>query len=307
MSKDRFCYDISWNLYNFKDKTNAANAYNRYMLARTRRMFEYKNLPETIPARNLELLLQVNGFACITDVPEQGLYAFYGGLGGEPNVYYMPTQCIVNNPALNYNKILEIDRDCIIIPNDSMYLGLMPMFTRYSTSLVESDLTMWIYDVINRATKVLAAQDDNTQASASLFIKRLFDGDLSIVAENKFLDGLAAYDFNGNAQGRITDLIEYHQYLKASWYNDLGLKANYNMKRERLTDDELSTNEAALLPLVDDMLSCRQKALEKINEKYGTNISVKLSSSWEDTQEEIEQKVNNNLEEGGSIENPPSN
>lgn len=289
-------YDtFSCGLYNFRDKEKAVNAYNRYMFSRTRRMFKYENLPVTIPARNLELLLQYNGFACIANVSNKGLYAFYGGLGGKPNPYYMPTQCIVNNPALDYNAELEINRDCIIIPNDSSYIGLAPMFSRYSMGLVESDITMWIYNVINRSTKVLAAQDDNTQASANLFIKRLFDGELSVVAENKFLDGLSAYDFSGDAKGRITDLIEYHQYLKASWYNDLGLKANYNMKRERLTDDELSTNDAALLPLVDDMLECRREALEKVNTMFGTNIIVKLASSWEDTQEE----VNNILDERG--------
>ena len=85
------------------NKREAVYSYIVYMLDRVAQMFEYKGLPETIPQRELELLLMVNGFACIAQVPEKGLYAFYGGLGGVPNAYYMPTQCIVNNPALTFN------------------------------------------------------------------------------------------------------------------------------------------------------------------------------------------------------------
>lgn len=40
----------------------------------------------------------------------------------------------------------------------------------------------------------------------------------------------------------ITQLIELIQYYKASMYNELGLNANYNMKRERLNLGEVSMN-----------------------------------------------------------------
>ena len=78
----------------------------------------------------------------------------------------------------------------------------------------------------------------------------------------------------------ITQLIELIQYYKASMYNELGLNANYNMKRERLNLGEVSMNVDVLLPYVDNMLKERQNAVEKINEMFDTEISVKLSSSW---------------------------
>lgn len=78
----------------------------------------------------------------------------------------------------------------------------------------------------------------------------------------------------------ITQLIELIQYYKASMYNELGLNANYNMKRERLNLGEVSMNVDVLLPYVDNMLKERQNAVEKINEMFDTEISVKLASSW---------------------------
>ena len=47
-------------------------------------------------------------------------------------------------------------------------------------------------------------------------------------------------------------------------------------------------NNDALLPLVDDMLKCRERSAEKVNEMFGTEISVSLASSWEDNEQEIE-------------------
>ena len=78
----------------------------------------------------------------------------------------------------------------------------------------------------------------------------------------------------------ITQLIELIQYYKANMYNELGLNANYNMKRERLNLGEVSMNVDVLLPYVDNMLKERQNAVEKINEMFDTEISVKLASSW---------------------------
>ena len=89
----------------------------------------------------------------------------------------------------------------------------------------------------------------------------------------------------------MTNLIEYHQYLKASWFNEIGLNANYNMKRESINSEEAQLNSDSLLPLIDNMLSCRQQAAEKINAMFGTNISVELSSSWEDNQEELDAEL----------------
>ena len=63
-------------------------------------------------------------------------------------------------------------------------------------------------------------------------------------------------------------------------YNELGLNANYNMKRERLNLGEVSMNVDVLLPYVDNMLRERQNAVEKINKMFNTEISVKLASSW---------------------------
>jgi hypothetical protein len=83
-------------------------------------------------------------------------------------------------------------------------------------------------------------------------------------------------------------LIESQQYIRATWFNDLGLNANYNMKRESINSGESQLNDDALLPLVDNMLECRKIAVDKINAMFDTSISVDLASAWKDNEIELE-------------------
>lgn len=259
-----------------------------YMLNRTQSMFDYKNLPETIPQRNLEMLLQLNGNVFFTQV-EGEYYVFTGGLGGEPDVYYEPTIYTVANPALNFSKNLKIDEDGILVRSDAYGVGLLPMFRLYAALQTENDITMRIADINSRIPFLISACDDRTKKSADKFLLDVENGSLSVVSDNPFFEGLKVNTADKGNSVRLTDLIEYQQYLKASWFNELGINANYNMKREAISPGESQLNDDALLPLVDDMLECRKIGVEKINEMYGLDIEVTLASSW--LKEQMQQQV----------------
>lgn len=304
--------------YDFKNKEKNLNDYITYMLNRSVTMFKYHNLPDTMPQREIELLLQCNGWGCVCEI-DGNLYCLNGGLGGVPNAYNMPTEIIINNPYLNYNKTLTIDTDCVIMPNDSMYIGLLPMYNRYCTMLVENDITMILATVNKRVQNLLSANDDNTVESAKNFLKKVFDGELGVIAESKLFDSLKVNASSVNSTVSMTELFEFEQYVKASLYNEIGLSANYNMKRERLTSAEVETNTDNLYPLVDDMINQRRKAVEKINEMFGTNIEIEFNSSWDNRPfngasiHNVEEEVNGSelvtedVENvGDNVENPDS-
>lgn len=276
---------ITDSLFDFHDKDMLVRQLERYMFARTQSIFEYDGLPETIPARNLELLLQFNGFACVGKANDGNLYAFYGGLGGEPNVYYEPTICTVANPALKFNKEFVIGEDCVIIKSDSLYTGLRPLFNRYASLQAENAISLRIADINSRIKTIISASDDRAKDSAELYLKRMEEGKLGIISEPAIVEALTV-NTASDQHGIITDLIEYEQYIKAAWYNEIGLNANYNMKRESLNSAESQLNDDALLPLIDDMLRNRREGLKQINEMFGLNITVDLNSAWKKQQEE---------------------
>lgn len=279
-------YLRSQGLYDFTDKKENINDHIMYMLMRTQSMFKWSGLPETIPECMIEQYLQINGVCAITQVDDD-LWCFEGGLGGEPDPYYQPTIFTVSNPALNYSKNLRIHEECEIIRNDIFYLGLIPLFRKYASQLSENELSIYMASINTRVQSAIAASDDATKASAEKYIEGIAKGKIEVIADNAFLESLKTLPLNTTTSTNVLgDLIELEQYLKASWYNELGLNANYNMKREALNSAESSINDDILFPLVDEMLKQRQAGAERVNDMFGTDISVELNSSWKDNKEE---------------------
>lgn len=265
-----------------KDKDTAVLSFVENSLAKTQSMFKYEGLPESIPQDEIEKLLQTTGNCFVTKV-DGVLYALSGGLGGEPDVYNRPTLYTVANPALKLNKTYKVETDGVLIKNDTNGNSLLPIIGKYAVLHTDGLISLNTASVLTRITMLISASDDKTKQSADLFLQKILDGEFSIIGENAFFKGVNMQTAPTTNSVYITQLIEMIQYYKASLYNELGLNANYNMKRERLNLGEVSMNVDALLPYVDNMLNERQKAVTKINEKYDTNISVSLNSSWNRT------------------------
>lgn len=273
--------DNIYNLYQqqVRDKDTAVTEFIANTLAKTQSMFEYEGLPDSIPQKELERLLQTTGNAFVTSV-DGVLYALSGGKGGEPDVYGRATLYTVANPALKLNKTYDIQKDGVLIENDSNGESLLPLIGRYAVLHTDGLISLNTASILTRITMLISASDDKTKQSADEFLRKIQDGEFSIIGENAFFKGVNMQTAPTTNSVYITQLIELIQYYKASMYNELGLNANYNMKRERLNLGEVSMNVDVLLPYVDNMLKERQNAVEKINEMFDTEISVKLASSW---------------------------
>ena len=266
--------------FDYRDKER--NTFNSvcYMFDRSAIMFKYHGLPDSIPAAELERLLQVGGFAIFGKINGE-LYALSGGLGGEGDVYNRPTLATVSVPYLNYNGVWKIGEDCVIMKNDSSMRGLTPMYKKYCWMLTENEITMILLDVNKRVQTLISAADDSTKESAEKYLQDVFAGKIGVIAESKLFDSLKISPYATTSAATLKDLFEYHQYIKASLFNEIGLSANFNMKRERLTAGEVEANSDNLYPLVDNMLYNRREALQEINSLFGTSIEVELNSSWD--------------------------
>ena len=275
-------------LYN---KDRAINQFINNMLIKCNQMFIYNNLPDTIPKRTLENYLMRYGF-CIFTKHDDKYYVFNGGLGGELNYNYDYTKCIVTNPALKLNKEYTIDDDCVLIRNDSQTLGLVPLLSKYGVLCGDCEISLNMLTNVLRTQFFISAGDNKTKESADIFIQKLINGEFTAIGENAFLDGVKVHNVSSTAN-YIQQFIELNQYLKASAFNEIGLDANFNMKRERMTVNEIEINTSILIPLADNMLEERKLAVEKINEKYGLNISVDLNSVWKMQKETVDKSIEN--------------
>ena len=274
------------NLYN---KDLFLNNYIDDMLTKCNQMFVYEGLPDTVPKRILERYLTENG-DCIFTKHNDKFVILIGGAGGELNEYYEPTKYIVANPYLKLTKEYTINTendDCVLMRNDCKSRGLIPLLSKYAVLCNDCEISINMLTNNLRTQYLISAGDNKTKENADIFIKKLIDGDFSCIAENTFLDGVKVHNVTTNAS-YIKDFMELNQYLKATAFNEIGLDANYNMKRERLTAGEVELNTSILIPLADDMLEQRKQAVDAINKMYGLNIKVDLSSVWKMQKETVE-------------------
>lgn len=289
------------------NKPKSAKSYISYMIIRLQQMFKYENLPDTIPSEMLEYYLLTNGSCFVTKVDDK-LYAFVGGFAGEHDVYYRPTRYTVANPALRYSSYNEIATDAppknsefsyklgedgVLVRNDSLWMGLMPLMSRYATLMAENALTIRTADIMLRVIALITAGDDKTKIAADNFLKKLERGELGAIGENRFFEGIKMQSPPSNNGSYVTQFIELQQYFKGSFYNEVGLNANFNMKREAIGKGESSLNEDSLLPLCDDMLACRQADMARISDMFHISppITVQFNSAWRMNFEQMESEL----------------
>lgn len=277
----RYSKDIS-KRFTIEDLTEL---YTTEILTWTQQMFSYSSLPLSIPKREIELILQTQGYAIVTKVNGE-LYVFRGGLGGEPDPYYLPTIAVVANPALRYSKNLVIDKDCVVIRNDSFYKGLLPIIEETAYLLAQCDISFKFASINIRVPAVIVAPSDKAKEEGEIFLKQIEEGKkLGVMGDSAFLDGIKVYDYARDGQS-ITHLIELKQYIWGTFLQRIGVQSQFNMKREALNQAETTLSADILYPRIDDMIEERRLGLEKVNAMFGTNISVEKNSVWFDEMKE---------------------
>lgn len=248
------------------------------VLNKTLTMFLYTNLPDTLPIEELEKILQLSGVGFVTMIDEQlvilkGTYNY-----DEVDIYNRPFKINCYLPNKKQYKMFKIS-DGVIIKNDYLERGLLPIFKKWGYLINESELTLIIANRYKRMVKTFIANDDPTLESVKNYLSKVDNGENSVIASNILWDSIKI-DSEANTN-TLHELIEYDNYIKSELYKEIGLYSNDNMKKERLITSEVENGMNSIYPLVDNMLNCRKQAIDEINKKFNTNISVEFTSSWE--------------------------
>lgn len=290
------------------DKKDWQQSYISYQLLKCMRAFKISGLPDTMPERDIKLMLFTNGFVSVTEITPQdtaflpGLYAVVGGLGGVTAYRSKPQWITWAQPVLGSRTDI-IGTDCVIVKNDELMLGVLPMFNRYALQIVETDITIRIALINQRIEQLISCADENIRKAAENYISDVKSGKISVCADNALIDALKVSPYANTENGRLTSLIEMKQYLKGSWDNEIGLSANYNMKREAISANESERDNDILLPFIDEMRKSWSAGFDEVNAKYGTSIKVDLTGTWDEKVKEGGQQENEKIEEGGQEEN----
>jgi len=272
--------------YGMCDVEAAYTFYYKWLLGKLDELFKWNNLPETIDEKFLNSALFLNGSVAWTTSLDGKLRTFIGNIGGEPDIYYSPKIFTVANPVVG-SKELEINKDCVLMynsVNDKYYnflpkiAGLRPLIHQTATLLADNIVSINTAQINSRVHTIVTAESEATRNTAEQYLKRLYSGKpWSALTE----DMLAAIHVNpvtsANSTNNIAQLISLHQYIIADFYNAVGIKTNPVNKKERLITGEIDSVDDYLAVNLEEMLKAREEAVEKINTKYGTNITVSVN------------------------------
>ena len=277
------------------------------VLNKTLTMFFYNNLPDTLPIEEIEKILQLKGIGFITMIDEK-LVILQGSYNYEKVDIYNRA-CEINCYLPDKRKYQSFNiADGVIIKNDYLERGLLPIFKKWGYLINESEITLIVANRFKRMVKTFIANDDPTAESVKSYLNKIAEGETSLIVGNILYDSIKVDgETNSNT---LHELIEYDNYIKSELYKEIGLYSNDNMKKERLVTSEIETGLNSIYPLVDNMLNCRKQAINKVNEKYNTNITVEFTSSWEYrlnlgenlTTEDVEDDTENKQEDNNNNE-----
>lgn len=283
----------------FPTKEEITNIILSDMFQKTSEFAVYKDLPD-IESWQLELFLQTKGSVMLKEV-NGTLYDFFGGYGGEPDVYYYPTVGTVSNPALKYNASLELDKDCIWMKNDRFCEGLLPWNTLYAKMMAEAYITMRLALVNARAENIISANTDSEEKGAQDFLRDLEKGEkIGYLTRDGFLsqDRNASIPYSTSASiNAVRTAVESLQYIQSQWASGLGISMPYNSKREYVSSEDTDLGEEITAPRIDQMMACRKEAIDKLNKMYGLHASVDFGGLWlkkkhqEELTEQLQEKV----------------
>lgn len=253
-------------------------------------MFEWKNLPDTVDPRFLELTLFSDGQAVFFYDEDIGYLALQNILGGRLNVYRVPIERRAY--AVNgYQKVLS-DKDSVIIYNNYLHSNSRLDVEMFARRLYNLDRAI---DVNANAQKTpVLIQCDETQRLTMVNLYKKFDGNEPVIFGDKNLNPNNVKVLKTDAPYVADKLYQ----LKTQIWNEaltyLGI-SNINItKKERLITDEVTRNQGGTIASRYSRLEARREACKAINNMFGLDI-------WCDYREDYQALSETVVEQGDDV------
>lgn len=231
-------------------------------------MFEWKNLPDSVDARFLELCLFVDGQAIFFYDEELGYLTLQNAMNGGFNVYRIP----VNRRAYavnGYNRELN-ENNSVIIFNNYLHTNSQLDAVMFAKRLYNLDRAI---DVNASAMKTpIIIKCDETQRLTMLNLYKQYDGNEPYIFGDKAINTNAIQVFKTDAPYVADKLYQ----LKTQIWNEaltyLGISNINVQKKERLITDEVTRNQGGTIASRYSRLNARRDACKQINAMFGLDI-----------------------------------
>lgn len=251
---------------------NTFNDYFNRLFELAINMFKWENLPDTVDERFLELALCEKGYCLYFNDDIMGNLALTCMIGGELDVYRIPTRRIAF--AVNGYQAERTNKDSVLIFNNYLHTPTMQTISLYAERLTAIERAIDVN--VNAQKTPIAILTDEKQKKTVEEIYRKYEGNAPVIIGAKNLD-LNSVKAMTTGAPYVADKLNI---LKRQIWNEaltfFGIENANTEKRERLVSDEITSNLGGVQAQRYVMLNAREQAAEKINRMFGTNISVKF-------------------------------
>lgn len=250
-------------------------------------MFEWKNLPETIDPRFLELALFGDGMAVFFEDKEIGYLALRTMIGGRLNLYNIPTdrRAYASN---GYNMPLTQD-DSVIIWNNLMHTNSVLEVSNFSKRLWDLDRTIDVNAKAQKTPILIRCEESQRLTLKNLY--KQYSGNEPVIYADKGLAAKPIDVLNTGAPYVCDKLYE----LKTQIWNEaltyLGISNVSYQKKERLLQDEVQRNLGGTIASRYSRLEARKQAANEINKMFGLNIDVNFREDFSLAANELEEEI----------------
>ena len=278
---------INSQISNFK----TYNMYFRRMLSLAENVFEFENLPKYIDVAFLNKTLLRQGAIAFFKDEVLGLIALPFAFVGKVDVYGRPTTIQVYGQN-NYSRILKDDEYVIMYDNNGrypLYLDICQMAERLSLCIRTEDINM----IHQRTPRIWKTSKDK-----ELSVKRTINEIDSMCEDVVTYESLDIDDMSVVLAPApyVTDKIDDHiDKLWSDFYQLIGIASVQETKKERLIRDEMVASQGGTIAARFSRFEPRKNAIEKINEKFGENISVHYYDGEPDSRKENDEDVANDV------------
>lgn len=245
-------------------------------------MFEWQNLPDTIPKRFLENILHTTGEVFISRINNK-LIASHGTLSGEVDEYGLGTECIAVCPRGEAGG--KRGKDIAYgINNDSATPDMLIYWIAHL--LAECDKSITLNVIYSRLLKIPKVSSDKDKAMFEEILKKVMDGEPKAFASSDSLDlelgaGTETFELtDANKIDKLPYLTQFFEDCLKRFYNFYGQPMQNQNKRAQSISDEIHGQDSVSFILPMQMLKCRQALCEEVNRIFGTDISVDFSPVW---------------------------
>lgn len=259
-------------------------------------MFDWKNLPDTIDARFLELALFNDGMAVFFKDEVMGYLGLQVMIGGTLDVYRIP----ITRTAFAQNGYqMKLDQsNSVIIFNNMLHTNSILDVQEMSKRLYEIQRTIDVNVIQQKTPKIITCTENQRLVMINLYAQYMGNEPFIFGDKNLDLSGIKTFD---TTSPYVADKL---YDLKTQYWNEaltyLGISNVNTVKKERMITDEVQRNLGGTIASRYSRLFMRQQACEQINKMFGLNISVDYREDMQvlDTYDANQANLSNEIDIG---------